>query len=139
MFLYNNLLAQIHNILYNSTMPFKMWKNGVKLFLFTFFILSLIGSSVISAGEAFGNEYSNNDNLNSGTYYSSIGHNIEWLARFSLKKDSGNYSHMRNNLFRVFTFAGIIAMAIYLMKVNLKNKNNKIQTKKNFILLKLRI
>jgi hypothetical protein len=120
-------------------MAFKMWKNGVKLFLFTFFILSLIGSSVISAGEAFCFDYLKNDNLNSSTYFSSISRNIDWLAIVTLKKASGNFSYMRNNLLRVFTFAGIIAMAIYLMRVNLKNKNNKIQTIKNFILLKLRI
>jgi hypothetical protein len=115
-------------------------EKSLNVFLLTYVIFVLTCSSAISAGEAFGNEYSNNNNYNSNTYFSSVGHNIGWLVKITLKKTTGNSnSRTRSKFFRLFTFAGIIAMAIYLMRVNIKNKNNKIQTVKNFVLLKLRI
>ena len=112
----------------------------VKVFLLTYLIFVLVCTSAISAGEAFGYEYSNNDSLNSSTYFSSVGHNIDWLARVTLRKANGDSnSHLRSRLLRVFTFAGTAVMAIYLIRANQKNKNNKIQTIKNLVLLKLRI
>jgi len=112
----------------------------LKIFLLTYLIFVLICTSAISAGEAFGYEYSNNDNLKSRTYFSSIGHNIDWLARVTVRKANGNsHSHLRSRLLRVFTFTGTIAMAVYLIMANQKNKNKKIPTIKNLVLLKLRI
>ena len=112
----------------------------VKVFLLTYLIFVLICTSAISAGEAFGQEYSSNENLNSSKYFSSVGHNIDWLARVTVRKANGNsHSHLRSRLLRVFTFAGTIAMAIYLIRANQKNKNNKIPAIKNLVLLKLRI
>jgi hypothetical protein len=121
-------------------MIFNLKEKWVKVFLLTYLIFVLICSSAISAGEAFGHDYSNNDNLNSGTYFSSVGSNIDWLARVTIRKAAGNSnSQLRSRLLRVFTFAGTIVMAIYLMRANLKNKNNKNPTMKNLVLLKLRI
>jgi len=115
-------------------------EKGVKFFLLTYLIFVIICTSAISAGEAFSYEYSNNDILNSSTFFSSVGHNIDWLARVTIRKANGDSnSHLRSRLLRLFTFSGIIAMAIYLLRANLKNKNNKIQTIKNLVLLKLRI
>jgi len=118
-------------------------KNGekrLKIFLLTYFILALIGSSVISAGEAFCFEYSNNDNLNSGTYFSSVGHTIDWLAGVTIRKaNSNSNSPLRNRLLRVFTFAGAIAISTYLMVANLKIKKENMPIVKNLVLLKLRI
>jgi CHASE3 domain sensor protein len=115
-------------------------KKSLNIFLLTYLIFVLTCSSAISAAEAFGNEYSNNNNHNSNTYFSSVGHSIGWLVKVTFKKTTGNSnSRIRSKFFRLFTFAGIIAMVIYLMRVNLKNKNNKIQTVKNLVLLKLRI
>jgi len=113
---------------------------GLKLFLLTYFILALIGSSAISAGEAFCYEYSNNDNLSSGTYFSSVGHTIDWLAGVTIRKaNSNSNSPLRNRLLRVFTFAGAIAISTYLMVANLKIKNDNIQIINNHVPLKLRI
>jgi len=111
----------------------------LKLTLFAYFILAIIGSSAISAGEAFWIEYSQNDSLNSGTY-SLTDHTIDWLAGVTLRKPNGNSnSPLRNGSLRVFMFAGTIAMAVYLAGANIKNKNYSILTIKNSVLLKLRI
>jgi len=138
--LYNNILVQILILLYNPFMVRKMGKKQVKIFLSTYFILALIGSSAISAGEAFRFEYSNNDNLSSGTYFSSVGHTIDWLAGVTIRKAKSNSnSPLRNRLLRVFTFAETIAIATYLVRANLKVKNDNIIIIKNLVPLKLRI
>jgi hypothetical protein len=106
-----------------------------------YLILSLICSSVISVNEAFHFEYSNNDNLNSGTYFSSVGNNVDWLAAVTIKK-ARSYSNslLRNKLLRIFTLAGIISMAVYLMGVRQKTvKNNNIPIIKSLVILNLRI
>jgi hypothetical protein len=117
-------------------------KKGAKLVLFMYLILALIGSAAISAGEAFCFEYSNNDTLSSGGYISP-GHTIDWLVAdaLTLRKANGySNSPLRNRLLRVFTFAGTISMALYLVGAKLKKMNNdNIQTIRNLVLLKLRI
>jgi hypothetical protein len=117
-------------------------KKWSKLFLLAYLILALIGSSAISAGEAFCFNYSNNDSIYSGKYFSSINHFIDWLAGdiITIRKTNG-YSNplSRNRSLRVFTFAGIIATAIFLVRTNLKIKNDNIPIIKNLVLLKLRI
>jgi len=139
-FLNNYSLAQVFILLYNYNMIFNIEEKGVKFFLLTYLIFVLICTSAISAGEAFGYEYSHNDNLNSGTYFSSVGHNIDWLARVTIRKANGaSNSHLRSKLLRIITFAGIIAIATHLMRANQKNKNNKFPTIRNLVLLKLRI
>jgi len=106
-------------------------------------ILALIGSSAISAGEAFCSEYSNDDNLSSNTYFSSVGHTIDWLTAqvLTLRRAHGySNSPLRNRLLRVFTFAGAIAVTIYLVGANLKIiKNDNMPIIRNLVLLKLRI
>ena len=104
-------------------------------------MFALIGSSVISAGESFRLEYSNSDNLRSNGYYSSADHNIDWLARVTIRKTNGySNSLQRNRLLRVFSLAGIIVITVYLVGANLKIiKNNNIPVIKNLVLLKLRI
>ena len=117
----------------------KIKEKGVKLFLLAYIIFALIASSVISVGEAFFIEYSNNDNLNSG-YLSSINHSIDWLAAVKIKKvGSNSNSPLRNRLLRVFTFSGAIAIIVCLLSKNLKTKNDNITTIRNLVLLKLRI
>jgi len=106
-------------------------------------ILALIGSSAISAGEAFCFEYSNNDSLSSDSRYFSSIHTVDWLATGALvlRKDHG-YSNflLRNRLLRVFTLAGTVAMTIYLVGANLKIiENDNMPLIKNMVLLKLRI
>jgi len=114
-------------------------EKGGKLFLLAFIIFTLLASSVISMGEAFFIEYSNNDNLNSG-YLSSIDHSIDWLAAVKIKKSGSNSnSPLRNRLLRVFNFSGAIAIIVYLLSKNLKTKNNNIKSIRNLVLLKLRI
>jgi len=118
-------------------------KKRAKLVLFAYFILALIGSSAISAGEAFYLENSNNDNISSGRYFSSIDHNVDWLAAniLTLKRARGySNSPLRNKLLRIFTFAGIFSIALYLVGANLKIiENDYIQIIKNLVPLKLRI
>jgi len=110
-----------------------------KHILLIYLIIVLIGSSAISAGEALYFEQSGN--LGSGRYYSSTDHNIDWLARVTIRKDN-SYSNslLRNRLLRIFSFAGIIAIAMYLLKSNLKIiKNDNVPIIKNIIPLKLQI
>jgi len=114
-------------------------EKGGKLFLLAFIIFTLLASSVISMGEAFFIEYSNNDNLNS-RYISSIDHSIDWLAAVKIKKTGSNSnSPLRNRLLRVFTFSGAIAVIVYLLSKNIKTKNDNITPIRNLVLLKLRI
>ena len=133
-------LAQIMILLYDSYMVHKKW---AKFVLFAYLILALIGSSAISAGEAFYLEDSDDDSLSSGRYLSSIDYTIDWLAAniLTLRKARGNSnSLLGNRLLRVFTFAGILSIALYLVGENLKIiRNDNIQIIKNLVPLKLRI
>jgi hypothetical protein len=113
-----------------------------KLVLLAYLILALIGSAAISAGEAFYLEDSN-DSLSSGTYFSSIGHTVDWLATevLTLRRAHG-YSNflLRNRLLRIFTLAGAVAITIYLVGANLKIiENDNMPIMKNLVSLKLRI
>jgi len=111
-----------------------------KITLLVYLIFALIGSSAISAGEAFYLEQSNSDSMVQGRFYSSTDHNIDWLARVTIRKDNGSSNSLqRNRLLRVFTFAGIIAITTYLVKTNLKTiKNDNVPIIKNSIPLILR-
>jgi len=116
-------------------------KKQFKHILLTYLILALIGSSAISAGEAFCFEYSNNDSIYSGRCFSSINHTVGWLAGVTIRKANGYSNSMsRNGMLRVFTLAGTIATAVYLLGANLKIiKNDNTPILKNLILLRLRI
>jgi len=120
-----------------------MYKKWAKLVLFAYFILALIGSSAISAGEAFYLENSNDDSLSSDRYFSSIDYNVDWLAAsiLTLRRARGySNSPLRSKLLRIFTFTGIFSIALYLVGANLKIiKNDNIQILKNLVPLKLRI
>ena len=122
-----------------SCMAHRKWS---KLVFLAYLIPALIGSSAISASEAFCFEHSDNANLGSGRYISSC-HTIDWVAAnaLTLRKDNGSSnSLLRNRLFRVFTLAGTTAIAVYLAGENLKIiKNDNIPIIKNLVLLKLRI
>jgi len=111
--------------------------------LLTYLILGIIGSSAISAGEACYFEYSSDDDISSGRYFSSARHTIDWLAGdvLTIRKAHGySNSQSRNGLLRVITLAGTIATAIYLVGENLKIlKNDNIPIIKNLIILRLRI
>jgi len=114
-----------------------------KFALLAYLILVLIGSSAISAGEAFYFDHLNDDSLGSGSYFSSISHTVDWLATgvLTLRK-ARSYSSflLQNRLLRVFTLAGAIAVAMYLAGANLKIiENDNISIIKNPVLLKLRI
>jgi len=118
----------------------KKWFN---LFLLAYLALALIGSSAISAGEAFCFDYSNNDSICSGRYFSSISHTFDRLAGDILtirKTNDFSNSLLRSKSLRVFTLAGITAAAIYLVGANLQtiNKDNN-PTIKKIIFLRLRI
>jgi hypothetical protein len=103
-------------------------------------ILTLIGTSAISAGEAFCFDYSNDDNLGSNRYFLSIDHTIDWLATVTIRKTNGySSSILRNKLLRVFMFERIIVITTYLAEKNLIIKNNNISIIKNLVLLRLRI
>jgi len=118
-------------------------KKQLKIVLLAYLVLALIGSSAISAGEAFCFDYSNNDSICSGRYFSSISHAFDWLAGDVLtirKTNSFSNSPLRNRSLRVFAFAGTIVAAICLVGANFQTfyKDNN-PTIKNFILLRLRI
>jgi hypothetical protein len=105
--------------------------------------LALIGLSAISAGEAFYFEQLGNDGLDSGEYFSLINHTVDWLATgvLTLKRARG-YSNfpLQNRLLCVFTLAGTIVIALYLVGANLKMiEGDNITIIKNLVLLKLRI
>jgi len=142
-FSYETYLVHIYILWYNFTMTHTLGEKRSRFVLLACLMLALIGSSAISAGEAFWFEHSSNDNLTSGTYFSSIGHTVDWLAAqvLTLRRAHG-YSNFlqRNRLLRVFTFAGAIAITIYLVGANLKiMENDRISIIKNLVLLKLRI
>jgi len=64
-------IAQIYITWYGSFVILDIIeKKHIKIILFAYLILALIGSSAISAGEAFCIEYSNNDSLSSGRCFS---------------------------------------------------------------------
>jgi hypothetical protein len=120
-----------------------VYKKWAKFVLFAYLILAMTGSAAISAGEAFYLENSNNDNLSSSRYFSSINHNIDWLtANVLILRKARGYSNslLRNNLLCIFTFSGIFSIALYLIGANLKKiKNDNIHIIKNLVSLKLRI
>jgi len=113
-----------------------------KLFLLAYLILALVGSSAISAGEAFCFDYSDNDSIYSGRYFSSISHTFDWLVGdvLTIRRTNGFSNPLvRNRLLRIFTLAGTIAVAICLVRANLKIKNDNSPIIENPVLLKLRI
>jgi len=116
-------------------------KKQIKIILLAYLVLALIGSSAISAGEAFYFEYSNSDSLSSGRCFSSINHTVDWLARVTIRKANGYPNSMsRSRLLRVFALAGIIVTVISPVETNQKIiKNGNTSILKNLILLKLRI
>jgi hypothetical protein len=120
-----------------------VYKKWAKFVLFAYLILALMGSAAISAGEAFYLENSNDDNLSSSRYFSSINHNIDWLTAnvLSLRKTrSYSNSLLRNRLLRIFTFTGIFSITLYLVGANFKIiKKDNIHIIKNLVPLKLRI
>jgi len=137
------MLVQIFALWYNYLMANKaIWKKRSKSVLLAYLILAIIGSSAISMAEYLYFEYSSNDNLSSGSYFSPISQTFDWLAGDILKirksRDNSN-SQLRNKLLRVFTLDGTISMAIHLSEANLKIKNDNIQVIRNLVLLKLRI
>ena len=137
-------IAYIFILWYYSCMVYShIEKKQLKIVLLAYLVLALIGSSAISAGEAFSFDYSNNDSIYSGRYFSSISHTFDWLVGDILTiRKTNNFSNspIRNRSLRVFTLAGTIATAICLVGTNLqtfyKDNNPAI---KNFILLRLRI
>jgi hypothetical protein len=122
-------------------MPHKTGRKNLNLFLIMYLILALICSSVILTSEAFRFEYSSNDNLSSDTYFSSVGNNVDWLAVVTIKKDDGHSNSLsRNRLLRIFTFVGIIYIAVYLVGTKQKTvKNDNIPIIKSLVILNLRI
>jgi len=120
-----------------------LYKKRAQIALFAYLILALIGSSAISAGEAFYLENLNDDSLSSSRYFSSINQNLDWLAAnvLTLRKARGfSNSLMQNRLLRIFTFTGIFSITLYLAGANLKIiKNDNIPIIKNPVPLKLRI
>ena len=136
-------IVQIFSLCYDFFMIQNILKKRSKLVLLVYLILALIGSSAISAGEAFWVEHTNNDSMSSGRHFSSIDYTIDWLAGnvITIRKARGySNSPLRNGLLRVITLAGTIAIAIYLVGANLKIiKNDNIPILKNLVLLKLRI
>jgi len=123
-------------------MTLKIKEKPSKVFLLAYLILALIGSSAISAAEAFCVELSDDDSLDSGRYISS-GYAIDWLASNTLTlRRANSYSNtlLRNRPLRVFTLAETAVIAIYPVGENLKIiKNDNIPVIKNLVLLKLRI
>jgi len=120
-----------------------VYKKWAKFILFAYLILALTGSAAISAGEAFYLENSNDENLSSSRYFSSINHNIDWLTAnaLTLRKVRGYSNSLpRNKLLRMFSFSGIFTIALYMARANLKIiKNDNIHIIKNLVSLKLRI
>jgi sorbitol-specific phosphotransferase system component IIC len=114
-----------------------------KLILPVYLIFAIIGTFIISAGEASIFEHSNKDIIDSGRYFSSISCAVDWLAEDTPtigKAFRFSNSSLRNGLLRVFMFAGTIAIALHFAGMNLKIiKNDNISLVKNHILLKLRI
>jgi hypothetical protein len=120
-----------------------MYLRRLYFFLLAYLVLALMVSSSISAGEAFCFEHVGNDSLNSGTYFSSIKHIVDWLPAnaLTLRKARGySNSLLQNRLFRVFTLAGTTAIALYLAGANLKIlENDNVLIIKDLVLLKLKI
>ena len=112
----------------------------LRFLLLTYLILALIGSSAISAGEAFCFNYSNHEDLGSSGYLYQTNHTIDWLVGSTIRK-TNNYSNslLRYRLLRLFAAFGTIVITIYLVKVNLKTiRIDNIPIIKNLIPLKLR-
>jgi hypothetical protein len=136
-------LAYIFILYYGLSMHHKTMEKKLKLFLFMYLILSLIRLSAISASEAFWFESPNNDSLGSSGCFSAISYNIDWLTGeiITLKKANGySDSLLRNRLLRIFTFAGLISIAVYLVGAKQKTvKNGYIPITKSLVILNLRI
>jgi hypothetical protein len=124
-------------------MPHKAGEKKLNLFLFMYLILALLCSSAISASEAFWFESPNNDSLSSSGCFSVISNNIDWLTGeiITLRKANGHSnSLLRNRLLRIFTFAGIISIEVYLVGAKQKTiKNDNIPINKSLVILNLRI
>ena len=113
---HSGLLAQTFAPWYDSPVAYnKIWKKRACLVLLAYAALAFIGSSAISAGEAFCVERPNDDSLSSGRYFSdSI---VGWLAGNVLtirKAHSDSSSLSRGGLLREVALAGTIAIAMYL-------------------------
>ena len=116
------------------------WHKSV---LLVYLILAIMGSFAFSTDMSFSYEITSNDFLGSSCNISSISHAIDWLAEDTpIISKAHKYSNapLRNGLFRVFTFAGIIGIAMFLTKSNfIVNKNDNFRIIKNLVPLKLRI
>ena len=115
----------------------------LKSVLVVYLILAITGLCTFPANHAFSYDKTNNDILRSGRNISSITHIIDWLAEDTPvigKAHKYSNSQLHNGLFRVFTFAGIIGIAMLLTKSNfIVNKNDNFRIIKNLVPLKLRI
>ena len=116
------------------------WLKSVFL---VYLALAIISSFAFSTGQDFSYQKTKKDILGSGNNISSIAHTIDWLAEDTpIISKAYKYSNapLRNGLFRVFTLAGIIGIAMFLTKSNfIVNKNDNFRIIKNLVPLKLLI
>ena len=116
------------------------WLKSVFL---VYLALAIISSFAFSTGQDFSYQKTKKDILGSGNNISSIAHTIDWLAEDTpIISKARNFSNttLRNGLLRIFILPGIIGMALFLAKSNLKIiKNGTVLVIKNLVPLKLRI
>ena len=115
----------------------------LKSVLLVYLVLAITGSFVFSIGQDFSYEKTNKDILRSGNNISSITHTIDWLAEDTPiigKAHRFFNTQLRNGLLRVFILVGIINIAMFPAKSNLRTyKKDSFPVIKNLIPLKLRI
>ena len=113
------------------------------LILLLYLMLSIEGSMVFSANEAFGFADSDTGKQAAAGFFLSIAHTVDWLAEDSAtigKAKGHSTSVLRNVLLRVFIslsvyFAVVCFARLYVLQI----KNDNTQIYKNNILFKLRI
>jgi uncharacterized membrane protein YkvI len=106
-------------------------------------IIAVIGSFTVSTCETFYFNKINKNSLGSSSFFSSVGHAVDWLAEDITtigKTNRHSSSQLRGGLLSVFAITVITGAAMNLVKSNLKIiKKNNIPIIKNLIVLKLRI
>jgi hypothetical protein len=118
-------------------------KSWVKVLIFSYLILAILGSFSFSISESYCYESFNKESSKVNSYIYSTSYTIDWIAEDTntiVKTKIQRNSNFRIGLLREFVITGtVIASMRFLVSYYRTLENNYIPIIKNQILLKLRI
>jgi len=115
----------------------------LKFTLLFFLIFAIICTLALSTGETFCFLHIGKDSIGSGVFLAPLDHTVDWLAEDTPtvgKAQGYSGTPLRNGILRIFSFAGLIVITMFLGNKKYQIiKNDNIPYLNNIIPLKLRI